>query len=121
MPVERATRAAPTSSVTTGLPDPGSGNSLKLFAAPHWEHQRSSFEDGHRSSVCDSGGVGNISEVLLRTAFSSIAFEHLIVAGGTTASGRRTEWVDGRGGARDGRLNAYAATMGRRFLSLGRS
>src|SRR5262249_61721410 len=107
---------APTSSVTTGLPDPGSGNSLKLFAAPHWE-QRSSFEDGHRSSVCDSGGVGNISEVLLRTAFSSIAFEHLIVAGGTTASGRRTDWVDGRGGAGDGRLEADAATIGRPFLS----
>src|SRR5262249_57797850 len=66
-------------------------------------------------------GVGNIREVLLRAVFSSMAFELLIVAGGTTASGRRTEWVDWRGGARDGRLNACAATMGCRFLSLGRS
>src|SRR5262249_57841813 len=60
-------------------------------------------------------------EFFLRTVSSSIALEHLIVARGATASGRRTEWVGGRGGARDGRLNAYAATMGRRFLSLGRS
>jgi hypothetical protein len=63
----------------------------------------------------------DISEVLLRTAFWSIALEHLIVTRGATARGRRTEWVDERGGARDGSLNAYAAAMGCRFLSLGRS
>jgi hypothetical protein len=112
--------AAPTSSVTTGCPDPGSGNLLNLLAARRWEHRRSSFETAIEVPFA-TRGVGNIGEVLLRTAFWSIALEHLIVTRGTTARGRRTEWIDERGGARDGSLNAYAAAMGRRFLSLGRS
>ena len=48
----------------------------------------------------------DISEVLLRTAFSSIALEHLIVARGTTACGCGTVWIDKRGGVRSGTLNA---------------
>ncbi len=52
--------------------------------------------------------------------FSSIALEHLIVARGTTACCGGTVWVDKRGWARSGSLNAYAAAMGCRFL-LGRS
>jgi hypothetical protein len=52
--------------------------------------------------------------------FSSIALEHLIVAGGTTACGCGTVRVEERGGARSGGLNGYAAPMDWNFLFLGR-